>query len=336
MRAVVVERPGQFSVRGVDPPRAGPGEVVVEVRACGLCGTDVHIARGEFPPSPYPLIPGHEFAGVVVVEASAGPQAPRVASRVVVDPTLACGACDPCREGHPNLCTNWGAIGDTTASGLAERVAVPARLCYQVPDGLSWGEAALIEPLSCAVWAMRRLRADPGYRALVLGGGTMGLRLSQLLLRFGAASVAVVEPNADRREVALELGVTAALPPGDEERLGAVARDGFDVVADATGLASVIQEGLGRVRRGGTFMVFGVAPKEAQAWFRPFDIYNRDLTVVGSMAVNQTFGAAVRLAPTLRLAPLLAPAAPLEAYAQMIDRFGRGARPKQQLTPTCD
>ena len=333
VRAVVVERPGVYRVGEVEAPRPGPGEVLVEVRACGLCGTDVHIAHGQFPPAPYPLIPGHEFAGVVVARG-AGVASPAVGERVAVDPTLACGGCDPCREGHPNLCAHWAAIGDTTAGGLAERVAVPAANCYPVPAGLGWGEAALIEPLACALWGVRRARPRPGCAALVFGGGTMGLLLAQVLRRSGAARVAVVEPHPERRDLARAVGVDTAAAPGDEDALAAVAPAGFDLVADATGVPAVVRQGLDRVQRGGTFLVFGVAPPEATVPLVPYDVYYRDLTIVGSMAINQTFGAAVRLAPTLALAPLLAPARGLEAYPEAIARFGQGARPKQQLTPT--
>jgi len=335
MRAVVVDRPGTFGVRDVPPPHPRAGEVVLEVRACGLCGTDVHIAHGEFPPAPYPLIPGHEFAGVVV-EQGAGVTAPAVGDRVAVDPTLACGNCDGCREGHANLCARWGAIGDTVAGGLAERVAVPAANCHPVPDGLDWGEAALIEPLACALWGAHRARVQPGAAVLVLGGGTMGLLLAQVLRRCGAARVGVAEPHPDRRALALEVGADAAVAPGEEAPLAAGRPGGFDLVADATGRPEVIARGLDLVRRGGTFLVFGVAPEAATVPLRPYDMYYRDLTIVGSMAINGTFGAAARLAPTLALRPLLAPARPLADYAEAIAAFGHGPRPKQQLVPSAD
>jgi len=335
MRAVVVERPEVFGVRDVEEPKPGPGEVLVEVRACGLCGTDVHIAHGEFPASPYPLIPGHEFAGIVVAHGE-GVQSPAVGTRVAVDPTLACGRCEACKEGHPNICANWGAIGDTVNGALAERVAVPARLCYEIPDSLSWGEAALIEPVACAVWALHRTRPQPGGRTLILGGGTMGLLLAELLLHHGASRVTVVEPNADRRAIAREIGVNTVLAPDEQDALQGLAPDGFDLVADATGIPSVIQGGLGNVRRGGTFLVFGVAPAEAETVFHPFDVYNRDMSIIGSMAINYTYGPAVRLAPVLRLRPLLAPLAPLESYPEQIASFGKGRWPKQQLAPTTD
>lgn len=335
MRAIVVERPGLYGVKDVPEPHAGPGEVVVEVRACGLCGTDVHIAHGEFPPSPYPLTPGHEFAGVVV-ERGEGVTALSLGTRVAVDPTLACGQCSACREGHPNLCANWGAVGDTVNGALAEWVAVPARLCYEVPDGMTWGEAALIEPLSCVLWALRRVSPRTGARALVLGGGTMGLLLGQMLQRSGASQVSVLEPSSERRDVAREVGLTDVIEPGDEEALRVRSSDGFDIVADATGIPAVIQDGMGRVRRGGTFLIFGVTPQTAETVIRPFDIYNRDMSIVGSMAVNFTYGPAVRMAQSLCLKPLLAPAASLKEYVQLIDSFGKSRWPKHQIAPTTD
>ncbi len=343
MRAVVVERPGTFSVRDVEPPRPGPGEVAVEVRACGLCGTDVHIAHGEFPPSPYPLIPGHEFAGVVVA-CGPGVSEPKRNTRVAVDPTLTCGRCDACREGRGNLCSHWGAIGDTVAGGLAERVVVPAANCHPLPPGLGWGEAALIEPLACALWGARRARLRAGDTVAILGGGTMGLLLAQVLRRQGASWVTVVEPRADRRALALEIGADAAVPPAGDGTTtnGATGPDtgapeggagGFALVADATGRPEAIEQGLGWVRRGGTFLQFGVAPQAARVPLSPYAVYFNDLTIVGSMAINGTFPAAVRLAPTMALMPLLAPARGLDAYAEAIAGFGRTAKPKQQLWP---
>lgn len=332
MLAVVVDEPGRFSVQEVPKPKAQAGEVLVEVKTCGLCGTDVHIAHGQFPASPYPITPGHEFAGVVV-ELGPGVDSLQLGDRVAVDPTLSCGACRNCREGHLNLCERWGAIGDTVAGGLAEYVAVPARLCYSLPQRMSWGEGALIEPLSCAVWAMKRLRVEPGFRALVTGGGTMGLLLAQLLPRIGAISVDVVEPNESRRAAAEEVGVNRVWAPAELTELHTIAPGGFDLVVDATGIPAVIEDGLTMVQRGGTFLIFGVAPATATTRMRPFDIYNGDLSIVGSMAVNQTFGAAVRLASTLQLLPLLAPPKGLGAYSDEIEHFGGGDRPKQQLVP---
>jgi len=137
MRAVIIDKPGRLRVAAASDPEAGPGEVVVQVGCCGICGTDLHILDGEFPPTPYPIIPGHEFAGTVV---SAGPGVSDLAegTRVAVDPSLFCGRCGYCRAGRGNLCTDWGAIGDTVNGAFAQYVAVPAGNAYRLPADLGW------------------------------------------------------------------------------------------------------------------------------------------------------------------------------------------------------
>src|SRR6266705_2191265 len=131
MRAVIIDKPGSVRVGNVPDPAPEPDELIIRVGACGICGTDLHIAQGEFPPTPYPIVPGHEFAGEVVAVGSAiqggsGTQKFMIGSRVAVDPSLFCGRCPFCRNGQGNLCQNWGAIGDTVNGAFAEYVAVPA------------------------------------------------------------------------------------------------------------------------------------------------------------------------------------------------------------------
>ncbi|WP_277681502.1 alcohol dehydrogenase catalytic domain-containing protein, partial [Saccharomonospora azurea] len=197
MRAAVVDQPGSVRVGDVPDPKPGPADVVVKVGACGICGTDVHIADGHFPPTPYPIVPGHEFAGQIV---EVGPEAPggwSVGDRVAVDPSLFCGHCGPCRAGHGNLCANWGATGDTVDGAFAEYVAVPATTCYRMPDDMTYAQGALVEPVSCAVHGVRRVGVEAGERFLIMGAGTMGLIMQQLLQRAGA-HVTMVDRNADR------------------------------------------------------------------------------------------------------------------------------------------
>ena len=124
MRTAVIEKPGEIQVGNVDDPTPGSSEIVVQVGACGICGTDLHIADGEFPPTPYPIVPGHEFSGEVVATGSGVENIPE-GSRVAIDPSLFCGHCHFCRRGRGNLCENWGAIGDTVNGGFAEYVSVP-------------------------------------------------------------------------------------------------------------------------------------------------------------------------------------------------------------------
>lgn len=335
MRAVVVERPGSFRVHEVADPRPGPGEVLVHVRCCGVCGTDVHIAHGEFPPAPYPLIPGHEFCGDVL-QLGAGVDTLAPGIRVGVDPTLPCGQCGFCQEGHPNLCERWGAIGDTASGAFAELVAVPARNCYPLPANLTDAQGALIEPLACVLWAMRRVRPEVGDTAIVFGAGTMGLLLLSVLRHAGVGEAAIVDINPRRLEIARGLGArhTVAAGPKAVAALADLYPRGAHIVADATGRSDVVQSMPALARRGGTILIFGVTPATERVQVSPFEIYNKDLTIVGSMAINQTYAAAVRLAPSLDLAPILAEPLPLEAYPDVIAHFGQGDRIKVQLSPT--
>src|ERR1700727_2467868 len=160
MRAVIWEAPGELTITEPAAPVPQPGELIVQVGTCGICGTDLHVADGEFPPTPYPIIPGHEFAGRIVARGAGVPGDWAEGARVAVDPSLFCGHCPACRAGRGNLCANWNALGTTVNGAFAEYVAVPAVNAYLLPDGVDDAQGALIEPLSCAVWTGRR----PGSR----------------------------------------------------------------------------------------------------------------------------------------------------------------------------
>jgi len=329
VRAAIIERPGTVTVGDRPDPTPTDDGVVVRVGACGICGTDLHIADGEFPPSPYPLVPGHEFAGEI---AAVGPRAPgglREGDRVAVDPSLFCGYCEYCRAGRGNLCANWGAIGDTVDGAFAEYVAAPAANCYRLPEHVGFREAALIEPLSCAVHGVRRIGVSPGERFLLIGAGTMGLLLQQLLQQ-GGAEVTVVDRNTERLELAKNLGA-AATAAGTGELDGR----GFDAAADATGAPPAIEAAFGALRRGGRLLVFGVAPDDARISLSPFRIYNDEITVVGSMAVLHSYGAAVDLmaAGRVRTAELLTHALPLDEYPAALGLMRSGSGVKVQVQP---
>ena len=230
MRALVLDHPGSFRVTEVPDPTPQATDIVVRVECCGICGTDLHILAGEFPPTPYPITPGHEFAGTVVARgADVRPDLP-IGARVAVDPSLYCGYCRKCRAGRDNLCENWAAIGDTVNGAFAEFVAVPAVNAYQLPDHLDAQYGAMVEPLACAVHGVRRLGPVFGDPVVVIGAGTMGLMMLQLLLHAGAGPVAVVDRVSERLEVARKLGAAQAVTDAsalDEARFG--------VAVDATG-----------------------------------------------------------------------------------------------------
>jgi 2-desacetyl-2-hydroxyethyl bacteriochlorophyllide A dehydrogenase len=330
MRAVVWETPGKVSVTEVPDPAPGPGQLVVEVGACGICGTDVHIADGEFPPTPYPIVPGHEFAGRV---AAVGPGVPgdwREGERVAVDPSLFCGYCPACRDGRGNLCANWNAIGDTVDGAFATYVAVPYANAYRIPDRVDDRQGALIEPLSCAVHGMRRIGPVIGQDVLVMGAGTMGLLLLQLLNRAGARSVAVVDRQASRLEAATAVG--AASVATDVAELGP---GPFGVAVDATGAPPAIEAAFGRLDRGGRLLIFGVTSGDAAISLSPFRIYNDEITVLGSMAVLNSFGAAADLMAegAISTGPLLGQPYRLGEFAEALAAVRNGEGIKIQVTP---
>jgi 2-desacetyl-2-hydroxyethyl bacteriochlorophyllide A dehydrogenase len=330
MRAAVIKSIGEIGIETVDDPTPDRRQAVVQVEAVGLCGTDLHILQGEFAPS-LPLIPGHEFAGVVV---ATGADVDLVAEgdRVAVDPSLYCFECHYCRLGRNNLCLHWGGIGVTTSGGAAEFVAVPAANCVKLPDSVRTGDATLIEPLSCAVRGYDVLTSQLGAHVLIYGAGTMGLMMLELAKRVGAASVDVVDVNADRLRLAEQLGCSRTATSADEIEL----QHGWELVVDATGNANAIQDGLGRVGPGGTFLQFGVADYAARATIDPYRIYNKEITITGSMAVLHSYERAADLFASGVLDPtvFITDRYPLERYADAIDAFKGGAGLKTQVLPS--
>jgi 2-desacetyl-2-hydroxyethyl bacteriochlorophyllide A dehydrogenase len=329
MRAAVITSVGVVDVETVDDPTPGPGEVVVDVAACGLCGTDLHILQGEFAPT-LPIVPGHEFAGTVVA-LGADVRGLCEGDRVSVDPSLYCFECHYCRIGRNNLCENWAAIGVSVAGGAAEYCAVPAANCVVLPDAVALEDAGLIEPLSCAVRGYDVLRSQLGAHVLVYGAGTMGLMMLRLAQRSGAVSVDVVDVNAARLPRAAQLGASSTARSADE-----IERPyGWELVVDATGNAKAIQDGLGRVGAGGTFLQFGVADYAARATIEPYRIYNKEITITGSMAVLHSYERAAELFADGVIDPavFITDRYPLGAYATALDNFRGGAGLKTQVVP---
>ena len=329
MKAAVITGPGAVEVTTVADPTPGRREVVIDVAACGLCGTDLHILRGEFAPT-LPVVPGHEFAGVVVglgadvIELAIG-------DRVAVDPSLYCFECHYCRLGKNNLCERWGGIGVTTAGGAAEYALAPVANCVKLPDHIATQDAALIEPLSCAVRGYDVLTSQLGAHVLIYGSGTMGLMMLQLAKRVGAASVEIVDLNPERLKTATLLGVSAtAATPDEFDR-----PRGWELVIDATGNARAIQDGLSRVGKGGTFLQFGVADYAARAVIEPYKIYNQEITITGSMAVLHSFERAAELFATGLLDPeiFISDRLPLDSYADALGRFAAGKGRKIEVVP---
>ncbi len=333
MNAVVVERPGKVSIQRVDDPTPGPREALIQVEACGICGTDMHILKGELPSTHYPIIPGHEFCGEVVAVGREVEHL-RVGDFVAVDPNLPCRECHSCQAGRENLCENYAAIGVTRAGACAELVAAPAANAFILPADLPRAWGTLVEPLSCAVHGFDRLGAKLADRYLIYGAGTMGLLMAQLARRAGAATVDVVDIKESRLPVAERLGADRTATSADDlDR-----PHGWEIVIDATGVVVAIEDGLRRVRRGGTFLMFGVTPAEAAATFSPFRVYNEEITIVGSMAVLHSFERArdLLVGGAIDAAAMITHRIALDGYDAAIAAFRSGDGLKIQVVPATD
>jgi len=328
MKALVIEAPFRAEVKQVPIPAPKPGEVLIQVERTGICGTDIHIFRGEYV-SPYPVIPGHELSGTVV-QLGDGVTGFNVGDRVTVEPNIHCGRCPYCLTHRGNHCDNWQAIGVTMNGGMAEYVTAPAGNVFALPSDMSFATGAFIEPLACVVHAMNRLRLAPASRVLIFGAGAMGQQLIQALACSGASELAVVDLSARKLEMAKQWGATKTILYEQLAQSALLAEypRGFDVVVDSTGIPSVIEQALTYLGPAGTYLQFGVAPRTETIRLSPFELFQRDWTLIGSMATNNTFLPALHWAKEgrIQLEPLVTKVVRLE---DVPDLLANGAGPDQ-------
>ena len=285
MKAAVLADVGKLAIDERPEPSVADDEVLLDVEACGVCGTDLHILNT--PPS-HPanvgVVLGHEFVGRVR-ERGAAVDPLAVGDRVAVAPNLWCGECAWCRRGLRNQCERGTTYGIFIDGGLAPFVAVKARACFPISDDLPAHVAALAEPLSTVVHGARQAQAFPGERAVVIGGGPIGAMFCALLTLAGA-SVTVVEPVRERAELAAALGAVDVVSPDDVGGLEA------EIVVDAVG--SQLAAALEVVARGGRVLLFGMN-EHAREEVAQSRITRDELTVVGSYVGQDVLPDAIRL-----------------------------------------
>jgi threonine dehydrogenase-like Zn-dependent dehydrogenase len=333
VRAAVFEGEGRLTVRDVPEPEPAPGEVLIEVEACGICGSDVQILNvppGH--PSTPPVVIGHEFVGRVRALGE-GVRDVAVGQRVVCDPDPKCGACASCRAGRPANCTNIVALGVYRDGALAELVTAPANAIYPLREEVPADIAALIEPLACVINGTNRAAIRPGESAVVFGAGAIGCLFIAVLRAAGAAWIVAVEPSEARAPVARAMGADEVLTPDAwTARRDQLLPGGADVVVDAVG--SVLPAAIEAAGMGARVIVFGMN-QNARPALHQVEITEKGLTILGSYISNFTFPAAIRLVESgqIDFAPMISASIGLEDTADGVARLRSGEAIKVVIHP---
>ncbi len=277
MKALVFETIERPVIREIADPEPSAGEILVKVAVTGICHTDIDILHGRYLAA-YPVVPGHEFAGIVEA-TGAGVDPSILGARVAIDPLLPCGICPMCQDRRFNLCTALAAYGATHNGAFAPYVVVRAQNAHAIGD-LPFEIAALAEPFSCVLHGVAQARRLATQRCLIFGAGPIGLMMLLALQGDGIRDITIVDPLASRRETAVMLGAAGVVDSADltPEMPG----DRFDLVVDCTGSLAVCQTLPGYCCSGGTILLFGVCPPGGTMAVSPNEIFRRELRIVGS------------------------------------------------------
>jgi 2-desacetyl-2-hydroxyethyl bacteriochlorophyllide A dehydrogenase len=302
----------------LEPQRPGNGEVLIQVRASGICGTDVHIFRGAYMGS-YPVIPGHEFSGVVL-EVGAGITRFKPGDRVAVEPNIACNNCANCLSNRQNFCLNWQAVGVTRPGGMAETVLAPENAVFHIGN-LPFEQGAFVEPLSCVLHGVQRAAPELADRIAILGAGPIGCLLLQAVRLKGSCEVTMVDKNTARLAAAQALGADACL-----DSLDALKTDFYDLVVDATGAIPVMNRTMEFARYGGKVLLFGVPPNGQRMNIEAFPIFRKGLTILSSFTSVRNSLQAVDLLSSgrIQVSELISHRLPLEEFQRGIELIEAG------------
>ena len=332
MKALLLESYGTLEIADMATPAIGEDDVLIRVRACGICGSDVHGYTGLTGRRIPPLVMGHEAAGVVE-EVGRNVRGFTRGDRVTVDSTVYCGTCDYCRRGQINLCDARMVLGVSCADyrrhgAFAELVSVPSRIVHRLPDGLPFEHAAMAEALAVAVHAVDRRCPAASDRIAVIGCGMIGLLTLQVLRARGGTSIFAADPDPRRRQLAASMGASATFADADQIK-------DVDHAFEAVGIAASVAAAIGAVRKGGFVTLIGnVAPEVP---LRLQAVVTREITLYGSCSSSGEFPEALRLLASgeVSVEPLISAVAPLEEGQQWFDRLhrGEGGYFKVVLTP---
>jgi len=328
MKAAVCTGIGQIDVRDVPKPTPKPGEVLVRIKSIGVCGSDVDGYRGQHPMIGFPIILGHECSGIIA-EVGEGVDPDRIGEAVTVEPFFTCGVCPFCAEGTYNFCADLKIIGHQVPGAFAEYMPIPSKFAHFKPDNVDFEEAAILEPCSGALHAVRRCKIQSGDTVVIIGCGTMGSFATQHCRNLGA-EIVVIEPIAFKREAALELGADVVIDPETEdagERVGEITNGKMaDVVIEAVGEQETLEQTVSLVKNGGTIMLIGWTGNDND----PFDLTNttfKELTVLGTLGFCRDFPISMKLlaAGKIDIKRIITHRFTLDHVQEAIEMLGSGA-----------
>lgn len=327
-RAVIWRGINDVAVETRSTPEPGEKQVLVRVLVSGLCGTDLHIARGEFPAAKQRVVLGHEYAGEVVA-LGAGANGLSVGDLIAVDPNIPCLQCAFCREGMVHLCTQPGNIGSRDDGGLAEYALCPAPQAHRLPAGLPVEAAMLAEPLACTLHGIDRAQIQVGDDVLVIGAGPIGLMAAELAQLGRAGKVTICELNESRAAFARELGYGVVHP-------SAIPSGQANVVIECAGAPAAMRQAVDAARSGGTVVWMGVVSPEAEVLIRPYELFRRELRILGSFTNPFTMGRALALlqSANFRWQPLITHRYELGQFTEAWETHLRGEAIKIAVVPS--
>lgn len=299
MKAARFYEKGKIVVEDVPVKKPDDHEVLIRVKYCGVCGTDVHIFQGEKGSAEVdpPVTLGHEFSGDVV-EVGKNVTKVKAGDKVSADPNTYCGKCYFCANGKKHLCVDMKGLGTARDGAFAEYITVPEETVYVAADHLSYEAAAMTEPLSCCLHGMDLADIRTGDTVLIIGAGNIGLLMVQLAKAAGADKVIASEPNEHRRAKAKLLGADICVDPLTDDMEAIIAKEkiqNIDKVIDCAGLTSTGEDAVRFAGKGATVVLFGLTGPDDVMGLKPFEVFKKELTIKGSFVNPDTFERAGRL-----------------------------------------
>jgi L-iditol 2-dehydrogenase len=334
MKALVLKEYRRFALEDFAVPELQPDEVLVRVRACGICGSDVHGMDGSSGRRIPPLVMGHEAAGEIA-EIGSGVTGGKTGDRVTFDSTVYCGECWFCQCGRVNLCDNRRVLGVSCGEyrrhgAFAEFVAVPQRILYRLPDSLSFEQAAMVEAVSVAVHAVKRTPLAPDAVALVVGTGMIGLLVVQVLRAMNCPTVIAIDLEENKLTLAKKLGATHTIKADDAalpEKIRALSGGrGVDAAFEVVGLPATVKTAIESVRKGGSITLVGNLKPQAELPLQA--VVTRELTLIGTCASAGEYPECLALIAggKVNVTEFISATPPLAEGAQWFERLYAGEK----------